>query len=62
MIVASSNFYWKVEDLLLMKELAEQGHYKPVIDKIFTLKEISNAHKYVEQGHKTGNVAITILE
>lgn len=59
-IVASSNFYWKKEDLGLFKEIAEKGFFKPVVDKIFPLERIVEAHKYVELGHKVGNVAITI--
>ncbi|KAA2217223.1 NAD(P)-dependent alcohol dehydrogenase [Maribacter flavus] len=59
-IVASSNFYWKIEDLELFREIAEKGYFKPVIDKTFPLERIIEAHKYVELGHKAGNVAISI--
>ncbi len=59
-IVVSSNFYWKKEDLIFLKEIAEKGCFNPVVDKVFPLKEIVNAHKYVELGHKVGNVAISV--
>lgn len=59
-IVASSNFYWKIEDLALFTEIAEKGFFKPVIDKTFPLERIIEAHKYVALGHKAGNVSISI--
>ena len=47
-------------DLIKIKELIEQKQLKPVIDKIYTLDEIVEAHSYVDKGHKVGNVAITV--
>ncbi len=59
-IVASSNFYWKKEDLIFLKEIAEKGYFQPVIDRVFPLEKIVDAHKYVELGRKVGNVAILV--
>jgi NADPH:quinone reductase-like Zn-dependent oxidoreductase len=49
------------DDLLMLKMLAESGELRPVIDRRYTLDEIAEAHRYVDGGHKKGNVIVTVL-
>ena len=50
------------QDVLILKELVENGEYKPIIDKQYKLDQIVEAYKYVESGQKIGNVILKIVE
>jgi NADPH:quinone reductase-like Zn-dependent oxidoreductase len=68
-VLTSNGFYISVDDgsprdtienLRLLTELLEAEKLKPVIDRRYTLEQIVEAHRYVDQGHKKGNVVITV--
>lgn len=51
----------KKKALVTIRDMIEAGALSPVIDKIYSLEEIPEAHSYVEKGHKVGNVVVDIV-
>lgn len=58
--VLGGNTKERLEDLRLLKEISEAGHYKPLIDRTYPLSQIAEAHAYVDTGRKRGSVVINM--
>jgi NADPH:quinone reductase-like Zn-dependent oxidoreductase len=58
--IDDGNLLLEAKRLDLMRELVEGGQIRPVVDRCYPFEEMVEAHRYVERGHKTGGVAITV--
>ena len=48
------------QDLRFLAGLAESGQFTPVIDRCFPFDQIVDAHRYLDAGHKKGNIVVTV--
>lgn len=60
-IFAATGLSQTRDDLVLLVDLIEAGEIESVVDRRYGLEDIADAHRYVESGHKTGNVVLSVL-
>ncbi|MFY1635715.1 NAD(P)-dependent alcohol dehydrogenase [Solwaraspora sp. WMMB335] len=50
----------KRESLPIVREMVESGRLRVVVDRSYPFEQLVQAHHYVDQGHKTGNVTVLV--
>lgn len=59
-VFAASGLHQNVDDLRFLRGLLESGEIRSVVDRRYPLDDVVEAHRYVEAGHKVGNVVLTM--
>ncbi len=59
-VISSGHTKVGTEEQILLNTIIEEEKLIPVIDRVYTLEQMVEAHRYVDKGHKKGNVVITV--